>query len=280
MHSICNLKYSVPKKIPIVFHNGSNYDYHFIIKELAEEFKKQFTCLGENTEKYKTFTVPIGKEVTKIDKNGEEITKNISYILQFIDGARFMANPSSDLVNNLSNGPHTIKCKLEHNDKKFEICGIKYKYCDRFLKYTNFKDDLIEYKCLNCNKGYQRKFDEKLKERFFNTYKFSNYDNNKFILLLRKGVYPYEYMDDWEKFNETTLPEKENFYSHLNMEDITDADYAHAKRVSKDFEIKNLGEYHDLYVQGDTLLLADVFQKCRKMCINIYELDYSGQGLA
>ena len=78
VHSICNLKYSVPKKIHIVFHNGSNYDYHFIIKEFAEEFKKQFTCLGENTEKCITFTVPIEKEVTRIDKNGEEITKKIS----------------------------------------------------------------------------------------------------------------------------------------------------------------------------------------------------------
>ena len=66
-------------------------------------------------------------------------------------------------------------------------------------------------------------------------------------------------MDDWEKFKETSLPEKEDFYSHLNVEDITDADYAHAKRVCKDFEIKKLGEYHDLYVQSDTLLLADVF---------------------
>ena len=61
---------------------------------------------------------------------------------------------------------------------------------------------------------------------------------NKFILLLRKGVYPYEYMDDWKKLNETSLREKEDFYSHVNMEDITDADYTHAKRVFKDFEIK------------------------------------------
>ena len=66
----------------------------------------------------------------------------------------------------------------------------------------------------------------------------SNYDKNKSILLLRKGIYPYEYMDDWEKFNETSLPEKEDFYSHLNMKDITDADYAHAKGVCKDFQIK------------------------------------------
>ena len=73
--SMSNLKYSVPNKIPIAFHNGSNYDYHFIIKELAEKFVKQFTCLVENNEKYITFTVPIEKEVTRIDKNGEKIIK-------------------------------------------------------------------------------------------------------------------------------------------------------------------------------------------------------------
>ena len=88
---------------------------------------------------------------------------------------------------------------------------MKYKYCDCFLEYTNCKDDLIEYKCLCCNKNYQQHFDEKLKERFFNTYKFSNHNNNMFILLLRKGFYPYEYIDDWEKFNETSLPGKRRF---------------------------------------------------------------------
>ena len=81
-------------------------------------------------------------------------------------------------------------------------------------------------------------------------------------------------MDNWEKFNETSLPEKEHFYSHLNMEDIiTDADYEHAKKFCKDFEIKNLGEYHAMYVQSDTLLLADVFENFRNMCLEIYELD-------
>ena len=141
-HSICNLKYAVPKKNPIVFHNGSNYDYHFIIKELAQEFQKQFTCLGENTEKYITFTVPIEKEVTRIDKNGEEIAKNISYILHFIDRARFMASSLSNLDNNLSEGLHRVKCKFEHNDEKCETCGIKYKYYDCFLENTSFKDVL------------------------------------------------------------------------------------------------------------------------------------------
>ena len=88
-------------------------------------------------------------------------------------------------------------------------------------------------------------------------------------------------MDDWEKFSET--PE-EDFYSHLNMEDITDADYTHAKRVCKDFEIKNLAEYHDLYVQSNILLLADVFENFRNMYVKIYELDpakfLSAPGLA
>ena len=79
-------------------------------------------------------------------------------------------------------------------------------------------------------------------------------------------------MDDWEKCNETSLPEKQNFGNHLNMEDITDADYTHTKRVSKDFERKILGEYHDLYVQSDALLLDDVFENLKNMCLEIYEL--------
>ena len=92
-----------------------------------------------------------------------------------------------------------------------------------------------------CNKNHQQKFDEKLNEQFFSTYKYSNHDNNKFILLLQKGDYPYEYMNDWEKFHTTSLPEKEDFYSHLNMENTTDADYAYPRRVCKDFEIKKIG---------------------------------------
>ena len=67
-------------------------------------------------------------------------------------------------------------------------------------------------------------------------------------------------MDHWEMLNEIALPEKEEFFSNLNMEDITDADYIHSKRVCKDFEIKNVDEYHDLYFKKDTLLLADVFE--------------------
>ena len=94
-----------------------------------------------------------------------------------------MESSLSNLVNNLSEGLHRIKCKLGLDDKKCETCRNKYKYCDCFLEYTNFKDDLMEYKCLSCNKSYRQKFDQKLKERLFSTYTFSNYDNSKFILL-------------------------------------------------------------------------------------------------
>ena len=84
--------------------------------------------------------------------------------------------------------------------------------------------------------------------------------------LLRKGVYLYEYMDSWEKFDENTLPPKKAFYSSLNLEDISDEDYAHAQKVWDVFEINNLGDYHDLYVQSDILLLADVYENFTNIC--------------
>ena len=80
-------------------------------------------------------------------------------------------------------------------------------------------------------------------------------------------------MDNWERFDETLLPNKEAFYSNLNMEDITDTDYRHANKVFEEFKLKHLGKYHDLCVQSDTLLLADVFEYFRNMCIKVYELD-------
>ena len=140
------------------------------------------------------------------------------------------------------------------------------------------KDEQLIFRYFRCKKNYEKDFNNELIQRFANIFEFCNGDLNKFILLLRKGVYPYEYMDSWERFNETPLPDKESFYSNLNMEDITDVDHRHAKRVfnelvPKDISNKNLGDYHDLYVQSDTLLLAAVFENFRNMCIKVYELD-------
>ena len=128
------------------------------------------------------------------------------------------------------------------------------------------------FKCLNCEQ-YKKKFNKDLIKRFASTYEFCNEDLNKFILLLRKVVYPYEYMDSWERFNETSLPSKEDFYSNLNMENIDDIDYRHDNNVFKRFKLANLGQYHDLYVQSDTLLLADAFENFRDISIKEYKLD-------
>ena len=154
-HSKCNLNYKIVKEILVLFHNGSAYDYRFIIKYLAREFKGDSGCLGENTEKYISFTVPFKKLIND---------KEIKYRIRISDSCRFMQDSLSNLVDNISE--------------------LQIKEID--------KDVLIK--------------------RFYNAYQLSDNDINKFKLLLRKGVYPYEYMDSWKRFDETELPSKNKFY--------------------------------------------------------------------
>ena len=215
-HSKCNLEYKIVKVTPVVFHNGSAYDYHFIIRYLTREFEGNFKCLGENTEKYISFTVPFKKVI---------YGKEIKYRITFIDSFRFLLDSLSNLVDNLSE-----------------------------LKINKIDNDVLI-------------------KRFYNTYQLNDNYINKFKLLLRKGVYCYEYMDSWDRFNETELPSKDKFYSKLNLEDISDDDYTHAINVWNTFNISNLGEYHDLYVKLDTALLAYVFENFRDKNIEIDKLD-------
>ena len=140
-------------------------------------------------------------------------------------------------------------------------------YCD----YIGFTYKRLNYKRKECGNVCHKSIN-RLTKKFPPIYQFCNGNLNKFVLLLRKGVYPYEHMGSWERYHETSLPDKKAFYSELNLEDITDKDYEYAQKVREVFEIKNLGEYHDLYVQSDTLLLADVFGNFRDKCIEIYEL--------
>ena len=168
-----------------------------------------------------------------------------------------MSTSLSKFVDNLSEGLHNNRCVD----------------CKSSLDYMKTKDEKLSFRCFSCKKNYEKDFNKELIERFANIYEFCNGDLNKFILLLRKGIYPYEYMDNWERFDETSLPDKESFYSSLNMENIDDIDYRQGNNVFKKFKLKNLGGYHDLYVQSDTLLLADVFENFRNTCIEEYELD-------
>ena len=174
-HSKCNLNYKVPKDIPIIIHNAS-YDTHFIINQLAEEFKGELDCIGENMEKYITFSVPIKK---KCDDG-----KTIIYKLRFIDSFRFIPTSLSEFVDNMSGNFNSIECKSCPENNRCEQC---------------------------------KKLIEGLIKKFPSIYQFCKGDLNRFILLLRKGVYPYEDMDNWEKFDETSLPPKQDLYSVLAM---------------------------------------------------------------
>ena len=144
-----------------------------IIKELAKIFEGSFECLGENTEKYITFSVPVEKQLD----NGKMIT----YKIRFKDSYRFMSSSLSRLVDNLAD----MYCEK----------------CDNKHEYIGFRDNHLLLKCFDCNAWFKRDSKELIK-RFANTYEFCDKDINKFILLLRKGIYPYEYMDNWKRFNE------------------------------------------------------------------------------
>ena len=106
------------------------------------------------------------------------------------------------------------------------------------LEYMIARDDQLIFRCFECKKNYQKDFNKDLINRFASTYGFSNKDINRYVLLLRKGIYPYEYIDSWERFDETSLSDKEAFYSSLNMEGITSVNYRHARRAYKEFKLK------------------------------------------
>ena len=161
----------------------------------------------------------------------------------------------------------TVPFKKVINDEEIKY-RIRISDSYRFMQdsLSNLVDNLSELKINKTG-------NDVLIKRFYNTYQLRDNDINKFKLLLRKSVYPYEYMDNWKRFNETELPSTDEFYSELSLEDISDDGYAHAINVWNTFNISNLGEYHDLFVELDTTLLADVFEKFRDKHIETDKLD-------
>ena len=143
-HNKYNMNYKITKDIPVVFHNGSIYGNRFIIKERFNDFEGEFGCLGENTEKYITFSVKIDKKNLKKDEDGNDKIVNIPYRLKFIDSYRFMLASLSSLVNSLSDGLHNNKCVD----------------CKSSLEYLKVGGTLLIFKCLNCNKNCSKDFDK------------------------------------------------------------------------------------------------------------------------
>ena len=158
------------------------------------------------------------------------------------------------------------------------------KYVD---KNGDEKDKFIELRFINSFKFMVSSLDSLTNNsvhRGRKLFGFEGYSESQYELLVRKGVYPYEYMSSWDKFTESQLPPKAAFYSNLNMSNVSDDDYEHTQKVWQAFKIKNLVEYHDLYLETDVILLANVFEAFRDTCLEHYELDqahfYTSPGLA
>ena len=255
-HQDCNLKLRINPaeiKVPVVFHNLRGYDSHFIMQEIGEIVKNH------------TYTNKDGKKcqmnINAIPNNMEKyMAFMLGHHLTFIDSFQFMGSSLENLVKNIT------KCG------KCDTC--KPGKCIK--RHVNNKGKIIQHKtsfpcgkCINC-------------ENINKVCITPNYDNLKYTkkafqkdklnLVSQKGVYPYDFMDSFDKFNEK-LPQKEEFYSILNDEHISDEDYKHAQNVWNTFDLKNMGGYHDLYLKSDILLLADVFENFRKTCLEYYKLD-------
>ena len=147
------------------------------------------------------------------------------------------------------------------------------RYSLRFIDSFRFKKSKLEDLVNNLTEPYKNLSDNELKQRFYNTCQLCGDNMEKSKLLSRKGVYPYEYMDSWEKFKLPVPLDKKHYYSELNDSNISDEGVNHIKNVCSTFNINNLGEYHDLYVQSDTTLHADVFENFGDKCINVDKLD-------
>jgi hypothetical protein len=189
-HNVCNLKYRITWKVPVVFHNLRGYDSHLIMQEIGK-FKMEVNVIPNNMEKYISFS--LGKN------------------LVFIDSIQFMASSLEDLVSNLS-------------PEDFRIVGKRWKGED-------------------------------------------------FNLVTQKGMFPYEFLDDISKLSTEGLSSKDKFYSSLYESEVKEEDYQRAQKVWDHFKMKTMKDYHDLYLETDVLLLADVFENFRRTCLENYKLD-------
>ena len=254
----CNLKYKIPDYIPIVFHNLSGYGLLFI-KELGRKFNKDdIGVIAENKEKYISFNVKINVKLAGVkDKDGKVVYKNIR--LRFIDSFRFMASSLDKLASNL--------CSTS---------GIQCDKCKCIMELINISGDYTaSFGCGRCKiKKTKDLYEGVLKKNFNHTSRFLGCDE-KLCLIIRKGVYPYEYMDAWERFEDRCLTPKDAFYRRLSMKGISDHDYEHAQQVWNIIEKKTLGYYHDAYLKTDVLLLADVFETFRNTCSKKLEVGSS-----
>ena len=257
VHQECNLKLRIKPddiKIPVIFHNLRGYNSHFIMQQIGEIAKKY----AYRNKKRKEQPLTINAIPNNMEKYMAFMLGNH---LMFIDSFQFMSSSLDKLVENIT------KCG------KCETC--KPDSCIR--KSVNDRGCIIQhqtsYPCLECKNC--KKVGKSCVNPVYNNLKYTSeeFKGDKLHLMSKRGVYPYDYMDSFEQFDQMKLPTKEHFYSIINDQDITNDEYNHAKKVWKMFKLKNMGEYHDLYLGSDVLLLTDVFENFRKTCMQYYKLD-------
>ncbi|XP_057296227.1 uncharacterized protein LOC130625177 [Hydractinia symbiolongicarpus] len=246
-HNSCNLKCKIPGHIPVIFHNLSGYDAHLFIRELGEKYNTQdIGCIAENTEKYISFNVKIKVPLGGMGHGDGETYKTIE--IRFIDSCRFMVSSLDKLAGNL----------IETN-----TAGMKCQQCaDTCLEFQSIDARyMAKFWCNNCDSSTTKQLNQ-VRANVPSMAKFIDKDDT-FRLMLRKGVYNYEYMDGWQRFEELEPPPKEAFYSKLNMKGISDRDYTYAKEVwnviTPEGDNVTMEDYHDIYLTIDVMLLADVF---------------------
>ena len=290
----CNLKEGKSSKIiPVFFHNGSNYDFHFIIEELMkyEDDYNKVTVLAKNSEEY--ISMEYGTSFKK---------------LRFLDSYRFLGKGLSDITKSLTEF-HILEKEFENHEideeeleeiKEEELKKLKEKFKSDFKIIEN-KFEEEEEKIKKKYKEGERKKVEKEKyksdlrdlkkdkseeeEKFKKEYRVEREKirNAKHSLLKQKGVYPYEYIDSIEKLKENNLPRRKYWFSTLKQESISKKEYEHAHNVWNVYNCKTIKDYHNLYLKTDVLLLADAFEQFRDFFLKEHQIDpcycFSAPGL-
>ena len=252
-----------------VTYNLEGYDSHLFIKNLGVT-EGDINCIPKNEEKYISFTKTIVVET--INSENKESLNNwlVKRQLQFEEMDELF-------INDKISTEEFKKCMDEIEKESSEESEEELKNKIETKRQLRFIDS---FKFISSSLG--KLADNLDKEKFHSVGKY--FQGKKQELLIWKGVYPYDYVDHLDKLLETKLPPKEAFYSLLNDEGISDEDYKHAQNVWKEFRMKSMRDYHDLYLKTDVLLLADAFEEFRKVCLDNYKLDpawyYTSPGLA
>ncbi|XP_058986227.1 uncharacterized protein LOC131806273 [Musca domestica] len=242
VHNHCNLQYHLPKFIPIYFHNFSSYDCHLFFKELVE-FGGEIRVIPQNKEKYISMSYFINMDNESTDSSslkstvvvGEEEDSSEE------DDEEFQQEEESE----------------GKKEKKKKMNRLEHRFLDSFRFMPTSLDKLAR----------------NLSRDSFVAVRSHFPDDESFELMTRKGVFPYEYMSSFEKLKEKQLPPIDQFYNKLTDTECSSDDYRHATNVWSHFRCQTMQDYMDLYLKADVLLLADVFENFRSLCMRIHELD-------